>query len=136
VAVGSTVPDTNRLGTASVIHLVRYMSGSDAPWEVVGTDDTDFTITAPKYGASITSPLSVSGLITGVDENVKVRVQQLHANGYLGESAGVPAGGQNQPWSTTMTFAPPTDPILLVSASTGGHTRTVERFTVNAVKRG
>lgn len=134
VSVGSVIPDTNRLTPAAIVHLVRFGTDRDAPWEVVGTDDTTFSITTPAYGASITSPLHVVGRITGVDESIKIHVQQLHANGYLGEYCCVPAGGTNSPWSATATFSPPTDPVLMVSASTGGHTRNVERFTVNAVK--
>ncbi len=134
IAVGSLVPDTSTLTTAAVVHLVRDHAGAGAPWEVVGTDDTDFALTRPAYGATITSPLTVGGTITGVDENIKVHVQQLHANGYLGEFCCLPAGGTESPWATTMTFSPPTDPVLMVSASTGGHTGRVERFTVNAVR--
>jgi hypothetical protein len=134
VSVGSLVPDTHLLTTAAIVHLVRYGTDRDAPWEVVGTDDTTFTITAPAYGASIISPLHVVGRITGVDESIKIHVQQLHANGYLGEYCCVPAGGTNSPWSATTTFSAPTDPVLILSASTGGHTRRVERFTVNGAK--
>jgi hypothetical protein len=134
VSVGSVVPDTNRLTTAAIVHLVRYGTGGDAPWEVVGTDDTSFSLTLPAYGSTITSPLKVGGRISGVDESIKVHVQQLHANGYLGEFCCVPAGGTSSPWSAKMTFFPTTDPVLMVSASTGGHTRNVERFTVTGVK--
>jgi hypothetical protein len=136
VSVGALIPDTDRTSTAAIVHLVRFMSGADAPWVVVGTDDTNFALTAPAYGRTIRSPLPVGGTITGVDENIKVHVQQLHGNGYLGELCCIPAGGQGSPWSGTVTFAPPTDPILMVSASTGGHIRAVERFTVNGVRAG
>lgn len=136
VSVGALIPDTNRTSTAAIVHLVRFMAGADAPWVVVGTDDTTFALTAPAYGAAIHSPVPVGGTITGVDENIKVHVQQLHANGYLGELCCIPAGGQGRPWSGTVTFSAPTDPVLTVSASTGGHIRNVERFTVNAVRAG
>lgn len=43
-------------GTAAVIHLVRYGTGPDAPWEVVGTDDTTFSMTNPGYGLIVRSP--------------------------------------------------------------------------------
>lgn len=134
VSVGSVVPDTDRRTVAAIVHLVRYDAQSGAPWVVVGTDDTDFALTAPAYGATITSPLPVGGRITGIDENIVVQVVQLHANGALGTSTGIPAGGQNSPWSGTMTFSTPSDPILMVAAKTGGHTRAVERFTVNGVR--
>ncbi len=136
VAIGSLIPDTDRTTTAAVVHLVRYMAGADAPWEVVGTVDTDFGLTTPAYGATIRSPLTVSGHITGVDENIKVHVQQLHAPSLLGELCCIPAGGQDSLWTGSITFTPPTDSIVMVSASTGGHILAVERFTVNGVRAG
>jgi hypothetical protein len=44
VAVGLTLPD-GRVSSAAIVHLVRYGSGNNAPWEVVGTDDTTITVT-------------------------------------------------------------------------------------------
>jgi hypothetical protein len=136
VSVGSLVPDTQQARIASVVHLVRYLPDADAPWEVVGTDDTTFALTTPGYGASIRSPLAVGGRITGVDENIRVQVRQLHTDAPLGELCCIPAGGDDAPWSGSLTFSLPTDPILMVSASTGGHVRRVERFTVNGVLTG
>ncbi len=134
VSVGFRNPDSGNLTTAAVVHLIRYGSGSDIPWEVVGTDDTDFSITNPAYGATVTSPMPAGGRISGVDESITVHVQQLHANGLLGQVCCITAGGTDSPWSGTTTFANPTDPLLIVSASTGGHVRNVERFTVTAAK--
>lgn len=136
VTVGSVVPDTDQKTPAAVVHLVRYDAKPGAPWEVVGTDDTDFALTTPAYGATIASPLSVGGRITGIDESITVRVVQLHANGALGVQCCIAAGGQDSPWSGSVTFSNPTDPVLMVAASTGGHTRAVERFTVNGVRAG
>ena len=102
---------------------------------MVGTEDTDLTLTEPAYGSAVASPLTVAGRISGVDESIKVRVVQLHANGALGEFCCTPAGGQDSAWSSSVTFAPPTDPVLMVSVSTGGHVRDVERFAVNGVQR-
>ena len=107
----------------------------DAPWEVVGTDDTTFSLTEPAYGARMESPLAVGGRITGVDESIRVQVRQLHGDAPLGEQCCVAAGGDDSPWSGQVTFSPPDDPILMVAASTGGHVRSVERFTVNGVRR-
>jgi hypothetical protein len=135
VAVGFET-EGSHTSTAAVVHLIRFGSGTSIPWEVVGTDDTDFTLETPHYGATITSPVRVGGRITGVDESITVRVQQLHANGYLGEHCCVAAGGEGSSWATTLTFAAPTDPVLIISASTGGHIQRVERFAVTGVKRG
>ncbi len=81
------------------------------------------------------SPLAVGGRITGVDESIRVQVRQLHGDAPLGEQCCIAAGGERSPWSGQVTFSTPTDPILMVAASTGGHVRSVERFTVNGVRR-
>jgi len=122
------------VGTAAVVHLIRYRSGSNAPWEVVGTDDTDFTVDTPRYGATVWSPFKVGGLITGVDESITVHVQQLHANGNFDEKCCIAAGGTDMRWSASLSFSAPTDPVLIVSAVTGGHIQANERFAVTAVK--
>ena len=133
VSVGYAIPQAGRTATAAVVHLVRYGSGANVPWEVVGTDDTDFTVDVPAYGSTVASPVRVGGLITGVDESIRIVVQQLHSNGTLGETAGVAAGGNRSPWSATVTFARPTDTVVIVAASTGGHVAPVERFAVTGV---
>jgi hypothetical protein len=133
VAVGYAIPGTPRTSTAAVVHLIRYGSGSTVPWEVVGTDDTDFTLDVPAYGSTIASPVRAGGRITGVDESIRVVVQQLHSNGALGETCCVAAGGQGASWSATVSFARPTDTVVIVAASTGGHVTSVERFAVTGV---
>jgi hypothetical protein len=135
VAVGFRNPN-GAASTAAVVHLVRVGGGTYAPWEVVGTDDTSFTLDTPRYGSTITSPVRVGGRITGVDESITVHVQQLHANGYLGSRCCLPAGGTNAAWSTTVSFAQPNDRVLIVSASTGGHLQKVQRFAVTGAKVG
>ena len=110
--------------TAAVIHLVRWGTGTEAPWEVVGTDDTAFSLTTPAYGAMVSSPLRVGGTITGADESVSVTVHQNSSATTIGSWCCLPAGGT----------ANPTEPVLTVAAATGGHIQPVERFTVTGVR--
>ena len=131
VALGAENPD-GRFSTAAVVHLVRLGRGATAPWEVVGTDDTAFSLTIPAYGAGVTSPLPVGGSISGVDESISVTVRAVHATEALGAACCVAAGGEGTPWSTTVSFLPPPDGVVVIAASTGGHTATVERFTATA----
>jgi hypothetical protein len=134
VAVGYAT-EGSQTGTAAIIHLVRYGDGADAPWEVVGTDDTpDLTLTAPRYGASVTSPISAGGSISGVDESIRVQVFQPSSSKPIGESCCLPAGGTGTPWQTKVTFTGATDPVLTIVASTGGHLQAVERFAVTGVR--
>ena len=124
-----------RAVTAAVIHLVRFGSGADAPWEVVGTDDTGgITLTTPGYGSPVASPLSVGGTITGVDENIRVQVRQPSTTTVVGEACCQPAGGTDTPWTLTVSYQGATDHVLTIVASTGGHLLMVERFAITAVR--
>lgn len=136
VAVGYAVDADHARATASVLHLARYGTGADAPWEVVGSKDTTLTLTQPRYSAVVASPMTVGGRVTGVDENIRVQVRQPSSAAPLGESPGIPAGGDSSPWSTRVSFQGARDPALTVVASTGGHVTGIERFAITAVRSG
>ena len=109
-------------------------AGGDSPSEF-GARDGTLSITAPGYGAAVSSPLTVGGRITGVDEALRVAV--IDGNGRtLGRVSGVPAGGGNTPWSVAVGFARPAGGVLTVVVSTGGHVAEVERFAITAVRAG
>ncbi|MEU2158732.1 hypothetical protein ABZ532_27605 [Streptomyces sp. NPDC019396] len=128
-------PTGSEGGTAAVIHLVRFGGGQNAPWEVVGTDDTTFSLTTPAYGTLARSPLETGGQISGVDESIRVQVRQPSSTAPLGTSpCCTSAGGDKQPWHVTVPFNGARDPVLTVVASTGGHVSDVERFTITAVR--
>ena len=132
VGVGYKSPNGTTT-TAAVLHLVKIGSGTDVPWEVVGTEDTTLTLTTPAYGSTVSSPVTVGGRITGVDESL--RVQVLHINDKaIGKTSGIPAGGQNTPWSTTVSFNAPAGSVLTIAVSTGGHVSDVERFAITGVR--
>lgn len=124
----------NPPSVAAVIHLARFGQGDDAPWEVVGTRDSSLTLTQPRYGAAVHSPLTVGGRITGVDEAIRVDVRQASTEARLGTLCCVAAGGQSQPWSAQVTFQGATDPAVVVVASTGGHYQGVEAFAITAIR--
>ncbi|MEI8406630.1 MULTISPECIES: hypothetical protein [unclassified Kribbella] len=133
VAVGYRDPN-GEYGVAAVLHLARIGSGHDAPWEVVGSRDTTLSIDRPSYGAKVSSPVTVGGRITGVDESIVVEVRQPSTERPIGSTPGVPAGGQNQPWSTRVSIRGATDPALTIVAFTGGHLQRVERFAITGVR--
>jgi hypothetical protein len=118
IGVGART-EGDRTSTAAIIHLKRVGTGADAPWEVVGTDDTDLTLTIPAYGSHATSPLKVGGKITGVDESVRVQIRRAGTDTPVGTSCCLSTGGTASPWSVTVTFtATPKTPLTIV-ASTG-----------------
>jgi hypothetical protein len=135
VSVGYANPDGGGTATAAVVHLMRYGTGDDAPWEVVGTRDTDLQLETPDYATTARSPMTVGGYITGVDESLRVQVRQSSTAAPLGESAPFPGGGTHAPWQTTVTFSGATDPALTVVVSTGGHVQDVERFAITGLAR-
>jgi hypothetical protein len=134
IAVGYNPGGKGPPVVAAELHLVRIGQGSDAPWEVVGTVDTTLSLDRPRYGATVTSPLTASGLITGVDESVRLEVRQPSSTRPIGTSCCVPAGGTSRPWSARVTFKGATDPALTLVASTGGHVQSVERFAITAIR--
>lgn len=131
VTVGFSVQE-GEPGTAAVLHLARIGAGRDAPWEVVGTRDTTLTLTEPRYGTTVSSNLTVGGRITGVDESIRVEVRG--PAGLLGESCCPAAGGENTPWTTTVSYRGASGAALTIVASTGGHVTNVERFAITGVR--
>lgn len=133
VAVGYPIENRSP-GTAAVLHLAKFGVGADAPWEVVGSKDTTLTLTRPRYGTTVRSPVTVGGTITGVDESIRVQIRQPATEQPLGQTGGLPAGGVRTPWTTTVTYQGATAPALTIVAFTGGHYTEVERFAVTAVR--
>ena len=135
VAVGIKLP-SGRISTAAVVHLVLFGSGRYVPWEVVGTDDTTFTLDRPAYGSTVPSPVTAGGTITGVDESIRVTVHALPAQGPVGTYCCQPAGGTRSPWSANVTFRATSGQVITIAAATGGHVAAVERFTVTGARIG
>jgi hypothetical protein len=134
IGVGWPVPGQSGTRTVAVLHLIRFGSGADAPWAVVGSDDTVLTVDTPRYGSTVASPVRVGGRITGVDENLRVIVLGPASSAPLFVSPGLPAGGERTPWSTTVRFRARHGTVLTIAVSTGGHLKKVELFAVNAVR--
>ena len=116
--------------TAATLHLVQYGTATDSPWEVVGSDDTTFTLEQPAYGSQVSSPMTIGGHLTGVDENIVVSV--LASQSDRATVARVPAGGNAAEWTTgPVSFEQ--RGMLTIVASTGGHLQQVERFAIQGV---
>src|SRR6185503_6731460 len=65
IGVGYRNP-AGQLATAAVLHLLQY--SGNGTWEVVGSGDTTLSLEQPAYGSAVSSPMTVGGHITGVDE--------------------------------------------------------------------
>jgi hypothetical protein len=95
---------TLKVGSEDVgtITLGHYTVHGTRVFTVADVSGTDLTVTSPKAGAAVVSPLSVTGRITGVDENVQLRL--LSTAGKELAAAGAPAGTA-VPWSATLTWS-------------------------------
>jgi hypothetical protein len=132
IGVGYRLP-SGQLHTAAVLHLVGYtpnLGNTTAGWEVVGSDDTDFSLKQPAYGSQVTSPMTVGCHITGVDETVVVDVKGISGSVLTGTAARIRAGGQD-PWHASVSFHG--SGVLTIVASTGGHLMRHERFAIQGV---
>ncbi|WP_245568812.1 hypothetical protein [Nocardia concava] len=135
VSVGFDNPN-GAATVAAVVHLVRIGEGTanDKPWEVVGTQDTTLTVSTPAYGATVRSPITVGGTITGVDESLHIQLGALGQDHPVGNVTGIPAGGNAAPWTASVPFTLTCPATLTIAVSTGGHIAEVERFAVTGAR--
>lgn len=131
VAVGQSDPNGEPV-TAARLHLARMGPAGDAPWEVVGTEDTDLTLDTPAYGSPVQPLVEVGGTISGVDESLEIQARQ--SSGVLGEFCCLPAGGQGSRWSARLGIAGAQPGAVTVVVSTGGHLAAIERFAITALR--
>jgi len=109
--------------------------GADgAPWVVTGTTDTSTVFTRPRPGETVTSPLTVAGRLSGVDEALRVLVTGPGGR-TLGTAGPLALGGRDQIWTATVPLAPtPAGALLMITVSTGGHVGEVEWFAVTSAR--
>ncbi|MGV9665242.1 Gmad2 immunoglobulin-like domain-containing protein [Nocardia niigatensis] len=118
---------------AAVLHLVRMGHGDTAPWEVVGSEDTTLTLTAPAYATAVHPPVTVGGVLTGVDESLRIRILRADRERPVGEAGPIAAGGTGSPWSATVPLTDACPGTLTIVVATGGHVADIERFAVTGV---
>ena len=84
------------------VGLVREDDGSPRAYSVAGVSVRQgFSVTAPREGGRISSPLTVRGTIVGVDDNVAISL--VAQDGRTIASSAAPAGS-GAPWATTLTW--------------------------------
>jgi hypothetical protein len=133
VGVGYASP-SGEPTTAATIHLARFGTAPNAPWEVVGSRDDTLTLSTPPYGSTVGTEIEAGGTITGVDESLHLQVRQSTEKNALGDYCCVPGGGQSRPWSATFSTSPPQPGALTLVVWTGGHVATVERFAITGLR--
>lgn len=131
VGVGQADPKGTDMTVAN-LHLARFGPAADAPWVVVGSEDTELTLERPAYGSPVQPVAEVGGLISGVDESLHIEARQLTE--LVGEFCCTPAGGERAAWSATVSIAPRRPGVVTLVVSTGGHYANIERFAVTALR--
>jgi hypothetical protein len=131
VGVGQADPRGQPM-TVATLHLARLGPAADAPWSVVGTEDTELTLDTPAYGSPVQPVLDVGGIVSGVDESLHVQARQI--SGLLGEFCCLPAGGQRSPWSVSVPMSPAQPGAVTAVVSTGGHYAAIERFAITGLR--
>lgn len=132
IGVGQNDPN-GQPRTVATLHLVRLGPAPDAPWEVVGTEDTDLTLDTPRYGSPMSRPvIAAGGMISGVDESLHLKALQPGTE--IAEFCCVSAGGPRSPWSAQMRVAEnPLPGAVTIVVWTGGHYADIEGFAVTGV---
>ena len=117
------------------MRLVQVGTAATRPWSVIGvTDGTALQVTAPATGAAVTSPLTVTGRVLGVDESIRVRL--LSRAGAPLAQAYAPAG-LDIPWSTTLRWAERRWPTgALVASTRSMRDGSLNRLLVIPIRRG
>jgi hypothetical protein len=133
VGVGYLLP-SGESTTAATIHLARFGTAPDAPWEVVGSRDDALTLSTPPYGSTVGTVIVAGGTITGVDESLHLQVRQSTQDDVLGDYCCLSAGGESRPWSATLSTSPPQPGALTLVVWTGGHVADVEQFAVTGLR--
>jgi hypothetical protein len=133
VGVGYALPDGEST-TAATIHLARFGTDANAPWEVVGSLDDVLTVSTPPYGGIAGTVIEAGGIITGVDESLHLQVRQSTEENVLGDYCCVSAGGESRPWSATVSTSPPQPGALTLVVWTGGHVAKVEKFAITGLR--
>ncbi|WP_235654179.1 hypothetical protein [Mycolicibacterium houstonense] len=134
VGVGYALP-TDVLTTAATIHLARFGTDPNSPWEVVGSRDDVLTLSTPQYASAAAAVIEAGGTITGVDESLHLQARQSTQENPLGDYCCVSAGGEAEPWSATLQISPPPQPgALTLVVWTGGHVAEVEKFAVTGLR--
>lgn len=135
VTVGQHNADSGRTTKVTVVWLKQVGTGSPQPWDVQEATASDLTIDQPSRFAHVSTPLIVSGLITGIDESITVQLVSPSTGADLNTTTPhVPAGGTNTPWETRLTLRASNDKVGILVAYTGGHVAAVERLTVTGVE--
>lgn len=99
----------------TIVHLVKFHNA----WLVTGASspDGELVIASPAPGASVTSPLTVSGPGFGVEQRANVQVRDAETPELLGEARTGMFGNGTEQWSASPSFTPSQDGVGVIVVS-------------------
>jgi hypothetical protein len=128
---GSAVVEVSAGGRpVSQVHLVKVGAAGIGPWSVTHADSDNLSVTSPSDGDDISSPLTVTGRVPGVDESVHL---QLLGDTRLAE--GFAPAGHDLPWTHLLSWPDSSWSVAALSASTFNGKGDLSAITVTAVRR-
>lgn len=109
--------ETTENGEVAEVTVAAFdTAAGNKVFTVVGVTGGDLTVTRPGAGAALTSPTSVSGRITGVDEHVLLRL--VTTPGSQIAQGGAPAGSA-VPWQGTLSWTDTSWSTAAIVGTTG-----------------
>lgn len=114
----------------SQVRLERVGRDTSGPWSVTSAASDDLVVRQPGDGDEVTSPLQVTGTVSGVDQSVHLR---LMAAALLGE-AYAPAGNE-QPWTQALAWTRSDWSVAALTGTTFNGKGDLSAVTVTAVRR-
>jgi hypothetical protein len=118
VTLGRTMTaEQKKTVPVTVVQLVKYGKG----WVVLGADDAaaapyQLLLTSPSAGATVSSPLTVTGPGFGVEEVARIDVRDAATPASFGHD-NVSFGGGTPEWTASVAFSGATGPVGVVVAS-------------------
>ena len=114
------VPIRTRPSGPETTVLVRQL-GADDSWSVLGASTPNLQLESPAWNTAITSPVTLSGQSTAFEANINIEIRQDGTLTPLASTTAMGgANGEMGPFSTTVTFSPPSSPagaIILLTRS-------------------
>ncbi|MDT7545505.1 MAG: hypothetical protein QOE99_1615 [Actinomycetota bacterium] len=114
----------------SHVHVVKVGEAGLGPWSVTHAESDNLSVTSPKDGDDVTSPLTVTGTVPGVDESVHL---QLLADTRLAE--GFAPAGHDQPWTHLLSWPDSSWSVAALAGSTFNGNGDLSAITITAVRR-
>ncbi|MDX6197796.1 MAG: hypothetical protein QOJ79_947 [Actinomycetota bacterium] len=116
--------------TVARVRLVRVGRDQNGPWSVVGADAPSLSVTQPRDGDEVSSPINIAGTAADPDTSVHVRLLATRA---LGD--GHTMAGRDIPWTHSLPWTGSDWSVAALVANTFDGKGDLHSVTITAVRR-